>query len=190
LTRSPYGYVAGNPLNATDPSGLIDPGLLSDAQKQQIKNECSTWQNQSLCRQAAFCTGDACHTIGQIAIDDNKLVAAALNKSPCGDVTLEAGYRATHAQAERDLEETYQALAIVNQTISFENSAQGALVSGFANVAAGAASCAVGGAAGAEAGAAGVFVPGIGWVFEGTTTVIGCAVGVVTYTFSGVRYQR
>ena len=121
LTRSPYGYVHDNPLNATDPSGLIDPGLLSDAQKQQIKNECSSWQNSSLCRQAAFCTGDACHTIGQIAMNDNYLVQAALQKSPCGNVTLEGGYQATHAEAERDLLETYQAFAVANETISYEN---------------------------------------------------------------------
>lgn len=190
LTRSPYGYVGANPLNATDPSGLIDPGLLSDAQKQQIKNACSTWQNQSLCREAAFCMGDDCHTIAQVAIDDNKLVAAALGKSPCGDVTLLGGYKATHDEAERDLSETYEAFAVANQTISFENTAQGALVSGFANVAGGAASCAAGGAAGAEVGAAGVFVPGVGWFFEGTTTVVGCAVGVAIYATSGVRYQR
>lgn len=121
LTRSPYGYVAGNPLNATDPSGLIDSNSLSPQQRQQIQNECSTWQNQSLCRQAAFCTGDACHTVGQIAMNDNYLVQAALARSPCGNVTLDGGYQATHAEAERDLAETYQAFAVANETISYEN---------------------------------------------------------------------
>ena len=117
-------------------------------------------------------------------------VSAALKTSPCGDVTLEGGYRATHAEAERDLAETYQAFAVANQTISFENTAQGALVTGFANVTAGAASCAAGGTAGAEIGSAGLYVPGIGWVFDGITTVVGCAIGVGIYVGSGVRYQR
>lgn len=122
LTREPYAYVGDNPLNGKDPSSLIDPNSLSADQRQQIQDACGTWQNQSLCRQAAFCTGDACHTIAQIAIDDNNLVAAALRNSLCGDVTLKGGYQATHAEAERDLAETYQAFYAATQTIAKENS--------------------------------------------------------------------
>jgi len=55
MTLSPYAYTAGNPLNSTDPSGLIDPSLLSQGQISQINQECSRWRNQSLCTQAAFC---------------------------------------------------------------------------------------------------------------------------------------
>jgi len=120
-SRSPYGYVRDNPLNRTDASGLIDAGRLSTDQRNQIQQECSTWQNQSLCLQAAFCTGDACHTIGQISIDDNNLVTAALGKSACGNVTLEGGFQATHAQAQRDLAETFAAYAIALETINYEN---------------------------------------------------------------------
>jgi hypothetical protein len=46
-TRSPHWYVAGNPLNATDPSGLIDQSQLSQSQIDQTNQECSTWQNES-----------------------------------------------------------------------------------------------------------------------------------------------
>lgn len=54
-------------------------------------------------------------------MNDNYLVQAALTKSPCGNVTLQGGYQATYAEAERDLAETYQAFQAASQTIDYEN---------------------------------------------------------------------
>lgn len=131
-TLSPYGYVAGNPLNATDPSGLIDKSLLSASQINQINQECSTWQNQSLCTQAAFCaewtagigsnSGGDCRKIADIAANDYAVVQAGLAKAgPCNDVQLMGGYMATHAEAERDLAETKAAFNAAVESLNWYN---------------------------------------------------------------------
>ena len=131
-TRSPYGYVGDNPLNATDPSGLIDPSLLSQSQINQINQACSSWQNQSFCTQAAFCSewtagigsnsGGDCRTIAQIAANDYAVVQAALTKAgPCNDVGLMGGYIATHAEAERDLAETKLAFQAAVASLNWYN---------------------------------------------------------------------
>ena len=133
-TLSPYGYVAGNPLNGTDPSGLIDKNLLSQAQINQLNHECSGWQNQSLCRQAAFCaeptygifgpapTGGDCRKIADIAANDYAVVQAGLDRAgPCANVELMGGYTATHTEAERDLAETKAAFNAAVDSLNWYN---------------------------------------------------------------------
>jgi RHS repeat-associated protein len=131
-TRSPYGYVGDNPVNGTDPSGMIDQSYLSQSQIGQINKTCSTWQNQSLCTQAAFCaewtaglgsqSGGSCHAIAEIAANDYRVVEQGLhNAGPCGDVHLLNGYVATHQEAVRDLAETRAAFQVAVQSINFYN---------------------------------------------------------------------
>ena len=131
-TRSPYGYVGGNPLNHADPTGLIDPSQLSQDQINTIHQQCSTWQNRSVCEQAAFCaestygighlSGGDCHAIAQIAADDYNVVARGLaNAGPCDAVQLTGGYMASHAEAERDLAETRAAFQVANASIAWYN---------------------------------------------------------------------
>jgi len=131
-TRSPYGYVSGNPLNRTDPSGMIDQSFLSQGQIGQVNQTCSSWQNQSLCTQAAFCaewtaglrtqTGGSCRTIAEIAAKDYSIVEQGLkNAGPCGDVHLLNGYVATHDEAVRDLAETRAAFQVAVEGINFYN---------------------------------------------------------------------
>lgn len=149
-TRSPYGYVGDNPLNSTDPSGLIDKSQLSASQINQINKECSTWQNQSLCTQAAFCaeptygiggaySGGDCRKIAEIAWSDAQVVQAGLaNAQSCGEVELMDGYEATRAAAERDLVETEAAFNVAVEGVNAYNAsnqctlraAQGALFIG------------------------------------------------------------
>jgi len=73
-TRSPCAYVSGNPLNEADPSGAISQDALTQDEIDQIYAACSSWVQQSMCLQSAFCTGDDCHAVGQIAIDDYNIV--------------------------------------------------------------------------------------------------------------------
>ena len=189
-TRDPYGYVADNPLNGTDPAGLIQRDLLTQDQISQVQRECSGWQNQSLCLQAAFCSSvDQCHAIGQIAVDDYNVVKSGLRHCSNGFVPLEGGYQATISQALTDLAETRSAFALAQASISFYGTWTGPVTSVMIAIAGGAASCAAGGLAGAAVGAIGVPVPPFGWVFEGATTAVGCAAGVGIYALSGVRFQ-
>lgn len=119
-TRSPYGYVVGNPLNATDPSGLIDPSQLSIGQIEQVMSECAGWQRQAICIQAAFCTGDGCAQIAQIAFGNYEVVANALASSSGCNVTFN-GYTESRAAAQRDLAEMRSAQYVAAQDIAWEN---------------------------------------------------------------------
>lgn len=111
---------------------MIDKSYLSDEQKAEIEHVCATWQNRSLCTQAAFCaewtagigsqSGGSCHEIAQIAADDYKIVSEGLAQAgPCNRVQLEGGYTASHAEAERDLQETRAAFQVAVQGIDFYN---------------------------------------------------------------------
>jgi hypothetical protein len=112
---------------------LIDKSELSQSQIDQIKQECSTWQNQSLCTQAAFCaeptyglggsySGGDCRKIADIAANDYAVVQAGLaNAGPCADVQLMGGYTATHAEAERDLAETKSAFEAAVASLNWYN---------------------------------------------------------------------
>jgi RHS repeat-associated protein len=130
-TMSPYGYVGGNPLNRTDPSGMIDTSDLSRQQQDQINQQCSTWQQQSMCRQAAFCAeptfglggsmnGGDCHVIAQIAADNYKIVANAIAHCHDGLVTF-GGYTESLAAAQRDLSEMGAAYYVANEGIQYYN---------------------------------------------------------------------
>jgi RHS repeat-associated protein len=119
-TLSPYGYVAGNPLNGADPSGLIDPSQLSIGQFEQVVRQCAGWQRQAMCIQAAFCTGDACAQIAQIAFNNYEVVANALASSSGCNVTFN-GYTESRTAAQRDLAEMRAAQYVAAQDISWEN---------------------------------------------------------------------
>jgi RHS repeat-associated protein len=57
-TQSPYAYTLGDPLNATDPSGMVSPNDVGFAVWAQLNQECTAWSRdtQGLCFQAANCT--------------------------------------------------------------------------------------------------------------------------------------
>jgi hypothetical protein len=66
-TLSPYGYVAGDPLNRADPSGMISPGDLSAAQFFGLARDCAGLgsADAAACMAAAFCPDQiACFTTG------------------------------------------------------------------------------------------------------------------------------
>ena len=131
-TLAPYAYGGDSPLNQTDPSGRIDKSALSQAQIDQINQQCAAWQNQSLCTQAAFCaestyglgsmSGGSCRQIAQIAANDYAIIERALaSVGPCDPVPLEDGYMATHAEAERDLAEAKAAFEVAVESLNYYN---------------------------------------------------------------------
>jgi RHS repeat-associated protein len=121
-TRSPYGYVAGNPLNATDPSGQIGFDRLSGDQVNQLFAKCSVWGLSSLCFEAAFCSSaEQCHSIAQVALDDYNIVQSGLQHCTSAGVPLENGYMATPAEARRDLRETLAAFNAARTSLDYYN---------------------------------------------------------------------
>lgn len=86
-TLSPYGYVDGNPLNATDPSGMVltsDGGASGDV--------CSSYSAANAYCEATLqaCsdtfTRDVCIQVGQLAVDQLNRQQAIVNKlmtQPC-----------------------------------------------------------------------------------------------------------
>ena len=65
-TLSPYGYVAGDPINREDPGGTISPGDLSPAQFLGLAGDCGgLGSDAGACMAAAFCPDQiACFTTG------------------------------------------------------------------------------------------------------------------------------
>ena len=119
-TRDPYGYAGGNPLNATDPSGLVASDQLPPDEVAQIQQGCSGWSQSSLCTAAFFCfSGDECHGIGDIIESEAKVIETALSRSgPCGQL---GNSTLTVEGARRDLGELQVALNAVVTSIDFYN---------------------------------------------------------------------
>jgi RHS repeat-associated protein len=183
-TGAPYAYAAGSPTNVTDPTGLIsaDP-----AQQQQINQQCSQWAEQSMCRQAAFCTGDNCTAVGDIAMSNVEIIENGIAHCHDGAVTLQGGYQVTMAQAERLLRENQVAAYVAQQEIDYENGETNSGWAAAGTVASAAGSCAATGLTFARFGAPIMLFFGAGELVEGAVAVGGCAVGVGIYAAGGVR---
>lgn len=86
-TMSPYAYVAGNPVNGGDPSGLIAKSDLSSDQITQLHAVCSHMHYAS-CEDAAFCADESSCGNLQVYLDkaasDARQAACAAN----GDADL------------------------------------------------------------------------------------------------------
>jgi hypothetical protein len=101
-TRSPYSYVAGNPINRVDPGGLVDKSYLSAGQINRSRTVARLGSTRASVHKRPFCAestfgigslaGGDCRTIAGIAANDYKVVKDARAKAGrCDDVTLLGG---------------------------------------------------------------------------------------------------
>ncbi len=131
VTGNPYSYASDDPVNQADPSGQIDQSQLSQDQIDQVNRQCASWQHKDLCTAAAFCaeptygigsySGPSCTSVEQLAMSDIRTVSNALAANPCGNVLLEGGYIASHAEAERDLVEGQIAYQTAAESLNWYN---------------------------------------------------------------------
>lgn len=130
-TMSPYAYVAGNPLNRTDPSGKIsfDQMVRSDGiqgavqMMQQFIQQCSQWgSGMGMCMAAAMCgSAQECHDIAQQDADLNGVAEQIASRARCSGSTTIFGATITEDQAQTAVRQTGAAFQVAAGQINWQN---------------------------------------------------------------------